>query len=86
MWLPALLNSCLVSERGKKWMVLFFTVSVSLLTRSVLLISFPACMGCQTLSAPIYYLPLSALSLQLSLSPCLGLEFANTEEGESYSQ
>lgn len=69
LWLPALLHSCLVSERGNKWMVLFFAVSVSLLARSVLLISFPVCIGCQTLSVPMYYPPLSALSLQLSSHP-----------------
>lgn len=66
MWLPAFLNSSSVSERGKKWMFLFFTVSVSLLARSVLLISFPAYMGCQALSAPIYCPPLCALLLDIS--------------------
>lgn len=69
MWLPAFLNTCLVSERGKRWMFLFFTVSVSLLARSVLLISFPAHMGCQTLLTPVYYAPLCALLLHISALP-----------------
>lgn len=85
MWLPALLNSCLLNEKGKKWVVLFFTVSVSLLSRSVFLISF--CLHSLSNSLCSKILPsIICTFTAVILSPCLGLEFTDAEKGESYSQ
>lgn len=65
-------------------MFLFFPVPVSFLAGNVLLISFPACMGCQTLSS-ILLSPIIPTFTAVIL-PCLGVDFTNTEKGESHSQ
>lgn len=63
-------------------MFLFFSVPVSLLARNVFLISFPACMGCHTLSSILlsFIIP----TFTAVILPSLGVGFTNTEKGESH--
>lgn len=65
-------------------MFLFFPVAMSFLARNVLLISFPACMGCQTLNSILlaFIIP----TFTAAILPCLGVDFMNTEKEESHSQ